>query len=231
MGIKDFFSKLFRSEQNMYPPKQAIRLIKTDEAHISKFGRKPDLPASIQWPQTPEGYEMDFVVQIHFPEVPEGFGLPETGTLFLFYDCDTQPFGCDEEDSEYWKIIYTDEHLPETPRERSSQPETPLNHSEPLFLFQEVFLTFEKFISRASDAERIGDGHGLHQMFGYPLYIQDEDMAPGYELLLQIDTDEGEIEPEDGFLWGDCGRLFFWIKPGDLATKQFDNLKLVLECY
>lgn len=238
MGIIDFFSKLFDSKQNTnnlsdvdYPPKQALRLIKTDKLRISKFGGKPSLPDSIAWPRTPEGYEMDFLGQIHLPELPDGFALPANGTLFIFFDCDTHPFGLDEEDSKYWKIIYTDEALPKTQRERISQPATPLNHSEPPFLFQEVFLTFEKFISRASDAEQIGDGQGLHQMWGYPLYIQDPDMAPGYELLLQIDSDKGENGQEDGFSWGDCGRLFFWIKPSDLAAGRFDDLKLVLECY
>ena len=242
MGIIDFFKQLFQSGKTAashksylsdadYPPKQAIRLIKTAEPHTSKFGGKPNLPVSIPWPETPEGYEMDFIAQIHFPEIPDGFDLPANGTLFVFFDCDTHPFGFDEEDSKYWKIIYTDEPLPEIPRERISQPETPLNHSETPFLFQEVFLTFEKFISRTSDAERIGDGQGLHQMFGYPLYIQDPDMAAGYELLLQIDTDGGENGPEEGFTWGDCGRLFFWIKPIDLAAGRFDDLKLFLECY
>ena len=67
-----------------------------------------------------------------------------------------------------------------------------------------------------------------HQMLGYPLYIQDEDMAPGQTLLLQIDTDEEDDGP--CWMWGDCGRLFFWIRPKDLAARRFDRIMFVLEC-
>ena len=74
----------------------------------------------------------------------------------------------------------------------------------------EKFLTFESFTLRAGDAERSGEKTEQHQMLGYPLYIQDENMAPGYELLLQIDSDDGVL-----FSWMDCGRLFFWILSED----------------
>ena len=238
MGIKDFFNKLFGFGQNTpsgknfsdayYPPKQAIRLIKTAEPHISKFGGKPNLPDSIPWPETPEGYEMDFIAQIHFPEVPAGFGLPDSGTLFVFYDTDVHPWGVDEEDCNYWKIIYTEEKLPENQRERTSVPfpsETEFYDVYEAY-YKEKFLTFEIFISRAGDAEEFGEEEGQHQMLGYPLYIQDEEMEPGYELLLQIDCDDDVM-----FSWGDCGRLFFWIKPEDLTAKRFDNLKFFLDSH
>ena len=134
----------------------------------------------------------------------------------------------DEEDCNYWKIIYTEEKLPENQRERTSVPfpsETEFYDVYEAY-YKEKFLTFEIFISRAGDAENFGEEEEQHQMLGYPLYIQDEEMEPGYELLLQIDCDDDLL-----FSWGDCGRLFFWIKPEDLTAKRFDDLKFFLDSH
>ncbi|MBS1955317.1 MAG: DUF1963 domain-containing protein [Cyanobacteria bacterium SZAS-4] len=45
-------------------------------------------------------------------------------------------------------------------------------------------------------------------------------------LLLQIDTNE-----DDGMMWGDGGRLYFWIRRDDLAKLNFENVWVVLQCY
>ena len=203
------------------PPRNAIRLIKTPERHVSKFGGRPNLPDGIPWPKNPEGDELDFLAQIHFPEVPAGFGLPETGTLFVFYDNELMPWGNEKNDVNYWKIIYTEEPLSDAVRAHAPS-------NKECYEFNEVFLTCEVFESRASDADTLGNENGHHQMLGYPLYIQDEDMAPGQTLLLQIDTDEEDDGP--CWMWGDCGRLFFWIRPEDLAARRFDRIMFVLEC-
>ena len=89
------------------------------------------------------------------------------------------------------------------------------------------FIIFEIFEFKFSDAEEIGEDNKQHQLLGYPWYIQDEDMAPGQMLLLQLDSNE---ESGGSWMWGDCGRLFFWIKPEDLAARRFDSVKLILEC-
>ncbi len=203
------------------PPQKAIRLVKTMERHVSKFGGQPNLPENVEWPLNPEGVELDFLAQIHCPELPPGFGLPTTGTLFFFYDWAEMPWGNDEKDKKYWKVIYSEAPLPETLRRRRSERE---DYGE----FKEVFLTFEVFESNVTDAENFGEENGHHQMLGYPLYIQEENMAPGKVLLLQIDTDEEDNGP--CWMWGDCGRLFFWISPKDLASRRFDRIEFVLEC-
>lgn len=208
-----------RAMDELHPPKPAIRLIKTDQPRISKFDGHPNLPDSVVWPLNPEGVELDFLAQIHCPELPSGLGLPETGTLFVFYDCVEQPWGMDRKDSKYWKLIYTEEPLPSIARERQAP-------REEFDITPGVFVKFEVFESRFSDTL---DDTGHHQMLGYPLWIQDDDMASGKILLLQLDTDEEENGP--GWMWGDAGRLFFWIKPGDLAARRFDRAQLVLECY
>jgi hypothetical protein len=48
-----------------------------------------------------------------------------------------------------------------------------------------------------------------------------------WRLLLQLDTDE----EGPGWMWGDCGRIYFWIRDRDLSRRQFEATWLVLQCY
>jgi uncharacterized protein YwqG len=49
--------------------------------------------------------------------------------------------------------------------------------------------------------------------------------AKNWRLLLQIDSNK-----ENGMMWGDCGRLYFWIKVDDLRNKNFDKSWFSLQC-
>lgn len=53
-----------------------------------------------------------------------------------------------------------------------------------------------------------------------------EPNAKNWRLLLQIDSNE-----ENDMMWGDCGRLYFWIKNEDLLNKQFDRSWFSLQCF
>jgi len=95
---------------------------------------------------------------------------------------------------------------------------------------------------------------GCHQLFGHPAQIQGpmeeicqlgsngvnvgdfsyhtdtrtESLLLGsseWRLLLQLGSDE-----RLGMMWGDCGRLFFWIRREDLAARRFDKIWMVLQC-
>jgi uncharacterized protein YwqG len=50
--------------------------------------------------------------------------------------------------------------------------------------------------------------------------------AADWRLLLQIDTDE----EGPGWMWGDVGRIYYWIKKQDLASLRFDDVWLILQC-
>jgi uncharacterized protein YwqG len=50
--------------------------------------------------------------------------------------------------------------------------------------------------------------------------------AVDWRLLLQIDTDEDG----PGWMWGDVGRIYFWIKKQDLASLRFTNPWLIFQC-
>jgi uncharacterized protein YwqG len=46
-------------------------------------------------------------------------------------------------------------------------------------------------------------------------------------LLLQIDSEEDNA----GMMWGDVGKIYFWIKKQDLKEKKFENAWCILQCY
>jgi uncharacterized protein YwqG len=50
--------------------------------------------------------------------------------------------------------------------------------------------------------------------------------ARDWRLLLQIDTDEEGPR----WMWGDVGRIYFWIKQQDLRSLRFDDVWLILQC-
>ena len=49
--------------------------------------------------------------------------------------------------------------------------------------------------------------------------------AKDWRLLFQVDTDD-----DAGMMWGDVGRVYFWIKSADLAERDFENVWPVLQC-
>jgi uncharacterized protein YwqG len=52
-----------------------------------------------------------------------------------------------------------------------------------------------------------------------------EPNAKNWRLLLQIDSNE-----ENEMMWGDSGRLYFWIKKDDLLNRDFDKSWFSLQC-
>ena len=73
--------------------------------------------------------------------------------------------------------------------------------------------------------------HGLYtgDATGYedPRRAELEKGATDWQLLLQIDSDEDNA----GMMWGDMGRLYFWIRKDDLKKRAFENVWMVLQCY
>ena len=58
--------------------------------------------------------------------------------------------------------------------------------------------------------------------------VQELDEREDYwELLLQVDTDEDG----PGWMWGDCGRIYYWITAADLDQEAYDRAWMILECY
>jgi uncharacterized protein YwqG len=49
--------------------------------------------------------------------------------------------------------------------------------------------------------------------------------AEDWLLLLQVDSDD-----DAGMMWGDSGRLSFWIRKQDAASNDFTKVWMVLQC-
>jgi uncharacterized protein YwqG len=54
--------------------------------------------------------------------------------------------------------------------------------------------------------------------------------AKDWRLLFQLDTDDDRQSGKPGMMWGDCGRLYFWIRHQDLAKGLFEDAWMVLQC-
>lgn len=58
--------------------------------------------------------------------------------------------------------------------------------------------------------------------------LPEAELAPGaldWRLLLQIDSDD-----DADMMWGDCGRIYYWIREDDLRAHDFDKCWLILQC-
>ena len=51
--------------------------------------------------------------------------------------------------------------------------------------------------------------------------------ADRWVLLFQMGTVEDD---ETELMYGDCGLIYFWIRKEDLAARNFDNVRLILQC-
>jgi uncharacterized protein YwqG len=101
----------------------------------------------------------------------------------------------------------------------------------------------------------IFENQPAHQLLGYPSPVQGNDMdldsqlasnglycgdASGYNdpktkklesgryewiLLLQLDSDD-----DTEMMWGDVGKLYFWIRKNDLKNRNFSNVWMILQC-
>jgi uncharacterized protein YwqG len=68
-----------------------------------------------------------------------------------------------------------------------------------------------------------GNQSGYHD----PRRLVLEKGATDWRLLLQIDSDKKRL----GWMWGDVGRIYFWIRQQDIETGDFDSAWALLQCY
>lgn len=63
-----------------------------------------------------------------------------------------------------------------------------------------------------------------HKLGGYPSFTQDDPRKDGeFELLFQLDS-------KDGVMWGDAGVGNFFIRPADLARRDFSRVLYTWDC-
>ncbi|HUJ57027.1 MAG TPA: YwqG family protein [Kofleriaceae bacterium] len=255
----------------------------------SRFGGRPDLPVTIEWPQwngftaedlvnargmrIPQGQKaatLSFLAQLHLAEIPDGTGLlPDKGWLFFFYDAAQQPWGFDPRDRGCARVFYVDGDVASLQRRdipaaadgmalHATKLTAELVATLPCWDFQlglELDKAARDAFGKLVDEHMAGwDPH--HRLLGWPKPIQGEmelecqlvtngiycggpdgygsehaqrlkSGAVDWMLLLQIDSDEAG----PGWMWGDAGCLYFWIRKQDLEARRFENAWAILQCY
>ncbi|WP_394827879.1 YwqG family protein [Pendulispora albinea] len=114
---------------------------------------------------------------------------------------------------------------------------------------------YEAYEKVAVSLSEVETPNRYHHLLGYPQTMQSEmrtalqsaangissedararrdallrDAVAEWQLLLQIDTDDDE-EDGPGWMWGGCGRLYFWIRTSDLEARAFDQVWVILQC-
>lgn len=189
-----------------------------------------------------------------------GEDLPKQGMLYFFYDARVQPWGFDPDDQGSSRVIFYDGPKNKLKRRPPPAPcldtvDCALTFKQGWtvrntlrFDQEEDLFTFEKLLEDL-------DGEGTtHRLLGQPYAIQDdmelecqlvtngiycgdpsgynspereklEGGAGDWRLLFQVDSDDMA-----GFMWGDLGSIYFWIKHQDLLDRKFENVWQILQC-
>ena len=110
----------------------------------------------------------------------------------------------DEEDDIFWEEVYNDGNLNKL-----------LGYSD------NIQNEMELECELVTNGLYCGDSSGYNN----PRAKELEPNAKNWMLLLQIDSNE-----ENEMMWGDVGRLYFWIKKDDMLNKNFDKSWFSLQC-
>ena len=225
---------------------------------VSHLGGFPDLPEGVELP-VGNGRPLGFVAQFNLAEVrpfDDQNVLPSTGMLYFFYDASGKTYGEHPEDRSGWKVLYyegdalkrVEIDLPETARFRSCAVE--FSSEVTLPLRPEIFGYSANWTQTEHDAYEtlMASELGIHhRLLGHADAIQDDmhvqacllangqplNTPPTEEilrqslewvLLFQCDTDANT-----GMLWGNNGRLYFWIYQQALKNCEFDHTWMILQ--
>ena len=234
--------------------KPSLRLAVTAKKTASFFGGKPLVSVDFVWPHN-DGIPLSFIGQLDLGEINTGSipWLPSKGRLLFFYDIVDAPWGIYPKDQKSSLVLYDDGlsvlHTKEYPaalKKDATIHATKYLRAENLMSYP----TANRIIfSSNSDYEAYYDFLNEyymsphHQVDGYPSSIQSDTMErecqkideantqrvnleDDWKLLLQFDTDE-----ELGVMWGDLGRIYFWIRKSDAIKNVFTNTCLILQSY
>ncbi len=223
----------------------------------SKLGGSPDLPPGFDWPRH-DGFPLAFIAQINLADAAlydvEKL-LPPTGLLHFFFTYDRRMKEPWPPKSSMWRVQFTDDApslqrvpmpppLPERKDEGPYEPATLTFASEVTFAGYLPYFhngdhrglqAYAKDVPEFSEAEREayygtseaiqGRAHTKNRTLGHPDAIQHLDLQPDHVLLLQVDSEEGL-----GMMWGDVGRLYWWMDREALLRRDFSHVKFDEQC-
>ena len=208
------------------------------------------------WPRY-EGRPLCLLAQLDLAEIHAAGGLdwlPSEGRLLFFYELEHSGWGGTPEDAGCAVVRYEP-----GPAVEASTPDdlpadfrldaVPVSFSPDTSLPDESRLNIDwRSFSHAQEAaleqaiEALAPAEPVHQVGGFPAPIQSDEMelecqrnlqsrdknarASDWRLLLQLDTDT-----EAGMMWGDTGRLYFWVREQDARAGDFSRTWTILQCF
>lgn len=236
--------------------KTAIKLERTDYKTFTKFGGMPVVPHGFIWP-TFNGKPIPFLLQIDFAEI-NGEGklqnFPQTGVMYVFVDSDKVNYVDKDINDDDWtykqgetyKILYFNEYADLDIAEKPN--DLKITYDE-FYVTPQTVKTYPDTddcdeaneIYKNCPVDGMEDGYEMtryensgHRIGGWADYVQGGGLIYTYKrskndnwmLLMQIESEEGD----DNFMWGDVGTLYFFVNEKDLAERNFDNVRLEMQC-
>lgn len=238
-----------------------VIFIRAEESEVypgcSKIGGYPHVPADFQWVRNDEGKALTFLMQINCEDIhniDEDNIFPEKGMLYFFYDFENEPWDsedngyavcyCDGDISSFEPCPFPDEAgenyfryaeencvIDEQPVEFFAVPDLPEyddnEDAADKYSYEEYEAARYKLLGYDPDAY----AEDYFKLGGYSNSIQcglSEVFDSSYVQLCQLSTFESE---NCGFMFGDGGSLYFYIKKDDLSSRRFDRTEITLQCY
>ena len=220
-------------------------------AGSSRIGGLPYLMPGEPWPADEQGLYL-FLAQINYAELPPLEGHPREG-LLRFFIGEGLPRGRVAGAGgrflgDYLPTIDSAASLPESASQPIASISCPLLYPDrfhPLVGKRAMLpITyddhrFDDLVGRtAIGVEAVEEYHQIshlnqngafHQLGGYPFFAQEDWRAADpdsedYQLLLQLDSQSEVLK------WGNFGVASFWIRPEDLAARDFSRTLYHWDC-
>ncbi len=223
----------------------------------SKVGGQFYWPAELELPKDATGKPLFPLAQINFSETPKLAGFPEKGIL-QFWIADDDSYGADFDDLENragYRVVFF-ENLDENEEKLRSNWSFLQHFGEmPVPTDRAFLMDFEAAEEIAPPSDKRFFDHFGEQFFdrfgeqcwdveaefdeacsapgakvgGYAFFAQEDprfELEEDWLLLFQLDSDD-----ELGWAWGDSGVANFFIRPEDLAARDFSSVVYNWDCY
>ncbi len=226
--------------------KTAAKLVRADANNqkFSKFGGLPKVPANFKWPIC-DNEPVPFLLQLDFAEINANGELkhfPTAGLMYVFVEEDAT------EDYNNLKILFLEQAATLA---IANQPQNLSTVFKEIYVAPEFIKTYPAVEDCAAAAQicesephnGLSDEYDAlcwknmdsHMVGGWASYVQEgwfmpeQDDATDWVLLCQI-ASEISADGEGDFMWGDAGTIYLYIRKKDLIARNFNNVKLDMQC-
>jgi len=217
--------------------KLSLNTKKTPTIFDSKLGGLPywDFDENLEYPTNfyNKDDKMQLLVQINFEDIKLSDDeelLPKTGMLQIFISQNSDVYGANFEDEAFqseYRIVYHKKINKNVLRKSIEEKNLPLgidNFGTPIT--KECAISFEKTDKNADSGIFV---EANFTQYDPREYLTEEENI--YDtVLLQLDSNDGSVNGEGYFMWGDMGIGNFFINSEDLKKLDFSNVLYNWDC-